>query len=108
MAKDATEWLIDKIARESKQVQRRLAQLKISSMARFHIRHGAEVMAVSMGIKRLAHVSADRLYQWSASRYAKESRKHKGKPCPLETLIRLQMFHYGRDIVLKQMKGGAG
>jgi hypothetical protein len=106
MAKSALDWFVNKMEREPKQVQKRLAQLKITSAGNYHIRHGAEIMALSMGIKRVAHVPPDRLYQWSVKRYAKEARKSEGKPCPLELLAPLQLFSYGRDIVLKQLRGG--
>ncbi|MGA9994815.1 MAG: hypothetical protein WBP93_05330 [Pyrinomonadaceae bacterium] len=104
---DGTYGLFANIEGETEQVKQALAQLKVRSIKRYHIAHGAKVMALSMRIKRLAHVPADKLYLWSFKRYERAYRKGVGKPCPPEELERAFVFHYGRDIVLKQLKGGA-
>jgi hypothetical protein len=70
-----------------------------------HIRHGVEIMALSMGLSHLTPTPLHRLYEWSAKRYAKISRKRPDEPCTLETLAHLHLFYYGRDIVLKELEG---
>lgn len=95
----------DNIEVEAERVKQALGQLKVTSVRRYHITHGAETMALSMGIKRISNTSADRLYLWAFKRYAKEYRRREGKQWPMEPLIRTQLFHYGRDRVLEQLKG---
>ncbi len=106
MTKNAMDWFVGKMEREAGQVQKILPKLKPTSTALYHIRHGAEMMALSMGIKRIAYTSPDRLYLWSVKRYAREARKRGGEQCSLEVLAQFHLFYYGRDIVAKRLKGG--
>jgi hypothetical protein len=65
---DATEWFINHLEEEARQLQSTLPSIKPTSMKRLRIRHGAETMALSMGIKSIAHTPPDKLYLWSVKR----------------------------------------
>jgi hypothetical protein len=103
------DWFAEKLEGEALQVGETLRRLRRGCAGRMHLTHAAQTMALSMGIRRIAHVPADRLYLWSARRYVKQLRKHYGRQSPMENIIRGQVFHHGRDLVLKQLgqaKGG--
>jgi hypothetical protein len=107
MAKqNATEWLINKMRSEVAQVKRVVPKLKKTSVARYHIEHGIEIMAISVGINHISDTPADLLYSQAIKLYERESRKYKIGQWPMDALLRHQLFYYGRDIVLKQLKGG--
>lgn len=105
--KSSTEWFINEIESETEQVKRAVAQLKFCSVKRYHIRHGVEIMALSVGIKKLWKVPEHTLYQWSVRRFAEILRKERPPhgQAELNKFIRGFSFYYGRDIVLKQLKG---
>jgi hypothetical protein len=102
------DWFAEKLEAEAAQVRGTLSRLKKVCASRMHITHAAQTMALSMGIKRIAYVPADRLYLWSARRYVKQLRKHYGRQSPMENIIRGQVFHHGRDLVLKQLEPAKG
>jgi hypothetical protein len=99
----ATEWFISHLEEEAKLLEQVLPTLKGCSVALFRIRHGAEIMAVCMGVKSFSNAAPNKLYRWSIRQHAKVIRKYPNT-CPPETLARLHLFYFGRGIVKKELR----
>jgi hypothetical protein len=100
----ATEWYIEQVKGEAERVRVELARINKNSGPRYHIEHGAEIMALSMGVNRIANVPADQLMLKALGRYKAECGKYVEGKWPLNRLRRLQLFSYGRNIVTQQLE----
>jgi hypothetical protein len=88
------------------QVRRALSALANSPARTAAVLMAAQVMALSMNVKRVSQTPADRLYTEAFARHERLEAKYKGRRWTSEAIERHIIFYRGFDELRAQLRGG--